>query len=231
MPKKKTQKLNLIDWCDQQVAEGKELKIVWDGGNDSGWVHCELDGTDIENEYTETLTDYMNSNLDYGSWAGEFSASGDAVYDTNLRAFVGEDYYSEIHSVQHDINAPIVIPKHLWFNELHIHIETEDKYDVTVTCRFIISNGFLTEEHKELLSRIENHLEKQVQESIEKFDVDGTFDSIWDDVRITPADVAEKTELDNIFYVKEVEFRVNETEEKSIYLDLNEVSENIKINS
>ena len=77
----KNKKLSVKEWCDQQVAEGKELTLRWEGGGDSGWVYFELDGSQVENEYTEKLVDYCYDVLDYGSWAGEFDATGEATYN------------------------------------------------------------------------------------------------------------------------------------------------------
>jgi len=29
---KEVKELSVIEWCDQQVADGHELKLIWDGG-------------------------------------------------------------------------------------------------------------------------------------------------------------------------------------------------------
>ena len=55
----------------------------------------------------------MDNELDYGSWAGDFSANGEAVYDSKEKAFVGTDYYSETESVPVKVSIPINIPKDL----------------------------------------------------------------------------------------------------------------------
>mgnify|MGYP003335272251 CR=1 FL=1 len=48
--KKQTMKLSLIDWCDQQVADGHDLKLHWEGGGDSGWCYFTIDGENAENK-------------------------------------------------------------------------------------------------------------------------------------------------------------------------------------
>ena len=78
--KKEANKQGLIEWLDEQADLGKDVMLKWEGGNDSGWAYFELDGETIENEHTDRLVNWMYDHLDYGSWAGDFSAQGEAVY-------------------------------------------------------------------------------------------------------------------------------------------------------
>jgi len=215
-------KQTLLSWCDQQVKDGKELKLVWDGGGDSGWVHFELDGDSYDDEHTEKLIDYMYNKLDYGSWAGEFQANGEAIYNAEEQAFVGTDYYSETADMEYDVNIPIPVPKHLWFDQLNIHIEVN--YDDTPECQveFTIKNGFLTEEHQKLEKQINDYLVEKMTEAIVKFEQEEEvgFESIWDDVIITHSEFAEESEDSKIAYLKEIDFRYPDGDEKEIYLDL-----------
>jgi hypothetical protein len=215
-------KQTLLSWCDQQVKDGKELKLLWDGGNDSGWVHFELDGDSYEDEHTEKLVNYMYDHLDYGSWAGEFSATGEAIYNAEEQAFVGTDYYSESQTMEYDVNIPIPVPKDLWFDQLKIHIEVNS--DDTPDCQveFTIKNGFLTEEHQKLEKEINDYLVEEMTKAIAKFEEEEEvgFESIWDDVILTQTDFAEESEDSKIAYVQEIDFRYPDGEEKEIYLDL-----------
>jgi len=215
-------KQTLLSWCDQQVKDGKELKLVWDGGNDSGWVHFEIDGDSYDDEHTEKLVDYMYNHLDYGSWAGEFSANGEAIYNVEEQAFVGTDYYSESQTMEYDVNIPIPVPKHLWFDQLNIHIEVN--YDETPDCQveFTIKNGFLTGEHQKLEKQINDYLVEEMTNAIVKFEQEEEvgFESIWDDVILTQANFSEESEDSKIAYVQEVDFRYPDGDEKEIYLDL-----------
>jgi len=164
----------------------------------------------------------MYDHLDYGSWAGDFSANGGAMYSLEDKAFVGTDYYSETADMSYDVNIPIAVPKHLWFDQLNIHIEAN--YDATPDCQaeFTIKNGFLTEEHQKLEQEINDYLEGQITYSISKFEEqeDVGFESIWDNVILTPEDFKEESEDSKVAYIKELEFRYPESEEKDIYLDL-----------
>ena len=86
-------KKTVLEWCKEQVAQGHELKICWEGGGDSGWCYFQIDGEEANNEYTDHLVNSMYSELDYGSWAGEFTATGEATFDPSENAFVGIDDY------------------------------------------------------------------------------------------------------------------------------------------
>jgi hypothetical protein len=219
-------KQTLLSWCDQQVKDGKELKLVWDGGNDSGWVHFELDGKDLENEYTAVLVNYMYDHLDYGSWAGDFSAVGDAIYNVEEQAFVGTDYYSESQSMGYDVNIPIPVPKDLWFDQLNVHIEVNNDETPECEVKFAVKNGFLTQEHTTLEKQLNEYLVQSMVEAITKFeDQEELFiESIWDDVTLDKADFVEESVDSKIAYIKELEFRYPDIEEKQIYLNLKTIT-------
>ena len=140
---------SLIKWCDKQVAEGKKLEICWEGGGDSGWVYFQIDGKNVgEVNIPEisTLVDRMYDELDYGSWAGEFSANGSAEYNPELKAFIGIDNYSESETSDFKKDIEIIIPKSLWFDAVRYSIEDSDpdEQDVQTDFQFQIRNGFLS---------------------------------------------------------------------------------------
>lgn len=223
-------KLSLIEWLDDQVDQGNEVIIKWDGGNDSGWVHMEIDGEDVDNEYTNAIINYMDQELNYGSWAGEFDANGEAMYDSKEKAFVGTDYYSETAVESHKVDIEILIPKHLWFDQLQVHVEcNSSEEDVEVEVDFGIKNGFLTEEHQEVLKTLTEDLKEKIEASIEDWQdhTGNTLDSIWDDIIIPFSDF--KVEGDTLVTdLEHLDFRYPETEEKDIYLDVKQVQEKIK---
>ena len=78
---------DVIKWCDKKTTEGSKIAICWEGGGDSGWVYMEVDGAQSTDPEAEWLVDRMYSVLDYGSWAGEFNASGRAEYDIKTKIF------------------------------------------------------------------------------------------------------------------------------------------------
>jgi len=230
MPKKKqTTKeapLSLVEWCDKQVADGKELKLNWDGGGDSGWVYLEIDGTHVEDDYAASLVEALDNQLEYGSWAGEFGANGSALYDPATKSFVGEDHYSETRSVGYNPNITIKIPKHLWFNELKIHIESDDGSGTSITLELALTNGFKIDEHYELEKKLVEYIEEKIEEAITNFrnsnDDYDNFNGIWDEITIPYTEG--KLEGDHlVFSITDLEMRYYDTTDKEIYLDVTEV--------
>lgn len=214
-------KKEIIDWCNQQVDEGKELKFTWDGGSDSGYAELLLDDEQVSNEFSDALMDGIYEELDYGSWAGEFSASGEAVYSKEEQAFEGTDYYEETDTVGHFCSIILNIPSTLWYDTIQIRIETEDEYvnENDITVRFIVKNGFLTEEHTNVAQMLEDQLLNDVSNEVEMFSKNNCFRSIWETIELkreegvsVPGFVKHEITNINMGTVKE--------EEKIIYLKL-----------
>lgn len=169
----------ILDWCLKKTEEGSEVILKWDGGGDSGWVHLEVDGTDSEVAEAEALVDMMNDQLDYGSWAGEYSASGEAYFDPESKMFEGVDYYSETDSASADCSIEIRIPKHIHFDSLEIL--TEDQ-ECNVTISFIIRNGFQHPEARALEIKLAEELGKEISEAArldveDEDDIDGYYET------------------------------------------------------
>lgn len=169
--------LSLIEWCDQQASEGKKLALNWEGGHDSGWVHFTIDGSHVDNEYTEELVDKMYNHLDYGSWAGEFNATGTAVYDPEEKAFFGENHYGEEESKDIKCEILLKVPSDLWFDNLHYEMEGYNEEDPEIGVLFEVNNGFLTERHIQVAKELEKSIAEQVTPIIENI---VGFYSLWD---------------------------------------------------
>lgn len=215
-------KKSIVQWCNDLHQADGQLALIWDGGGDSGWVHFELDGETIENEYTECLVERMYDTLNYGSWAGEFSASGKAMYNPQTNAFEGVDYYGEDGHDAIDVNFKIHVPKKLWFDTLHIEVESYNDESPNVSVRLLIKNGFLTQEHSDFCSNLETTL-------TEKFnDVFYTYESKTYDFRgcsdswILERANAIEGENDLIFEIVQVEIQTIDSEERAIVLELDE---------
>jgi len=214
---------DLIKWCDEQVAQGKELGIKWEGGGDSGWAYFTIDGQQVsdnaENDEIRQLTDLMYDHLDYGSWAGEFSASGEAIYNSTEKAFVGTDYYSEDENYDFEYPIKITVPESLWFNALEYNIEGETPH---IDVAFIVNNGFLTDEHTKVAQEVKKQLEEQVEKAIQAYSQmeDTTeYRSIWQ------ADRFERSSfklVDDTLVVmmEEISIGTCDTDVKEIYLEL-----------
>lgn len=214
---------DLIKWCDEQVAKGHEIALAWEGGGDSGWCYFKIDGEQVsdnaETDEIRDLTDRMYDCLDYGSWAGEFSASGEAVYDPKEKAFVGIDTYSEDETYSFPHPMKITVPKSLWFDRLEYNFEGES---ATVDIAFIIQNGFLTDLHTQIGNQIEENLKGQVEKGIEAYTKmeDATeYHNVWQNDSFRRSEF--KEEGDNLVaIIEELNIGTSNSKEKDIYLEL-----------
>lgn len=213
----------IIDWCDKQAAEGKEITLCWEGGGDSGWVYFEVDGVQADGEEIEALVDMMYNELDYGSWAGEFSANGRADYDPATKCFEGIDYYSEDDWTDTTFEEPFAfyIPGTYGFDSIEYNIEGNFEDDFRVEVTFNIVNGFITPELRELENEMSEAIKEKLTEELKDKDVNyfGTHK------------LAERHEMNNgkgsvIFQFDNVEYSVYNTEEKGVTIDLKERLEN-----
>jgi hypothetical protein len=215
---------SIVQWCKEQHEAGNELTLKWDGGNDSGWVHFEVDGEGVDNEYTRALVNRMDDVLDYGSWAGEFQASGQAIYDPESNSFTGVDYYGEDENDVEYIDISITVPKKLWFDTLHVEVECNYDEGSQTSVRFLIKNGFLTTEHTDFCSNLEEELVKDFDDVFNNYQ-SGTNDKEFrscTDSWILDREVAVESGDDLIFYIKQVEFSVMDNVEKNVVLELDE---------
>lgn len=212
----------LIKWCDDQVAAGKELSMGWEGGGDSGWCWFEIDGVklnDGEHEEADQLVELMYDELDYGGWAGEFSANGEATYDPKQKAFVGTDYYGEDDTHYQECEIEIRVPKHLWFDSLEYNMEDEE---VTVQVAFIIRNGFLTQEHWDASEYIAESISIDANEIVNKYTSSKDakeYRSVWQNDRIQRSDFKEDGD-DLVYTIEELNIGVYDSTDKDIYLQL-----------
>jgi hypothetical protein len=214
---------SILEWCNKQVDDGHELSIHWEGGGDSGWAHFEIDGKTVENEYTDYLVDKMYDLLDYGSWAGEFNASGEAVYNKEEQSFVGIDDYSEDDTMSHECNIVIQVPKDLWHDNLSISIEGEDGDRTRIGARFGIKNGFLSDKHTAFIGGLEEKMQEEVDAVIEDFVQDSAKDyrSIWQTITLEPAEgIIKENFLE--YTINTLGIGTTSSEPKDIYLEITE---------
>ena len=168
----KNKELSLRQQLDALAAQGKEIKVTWEGGNDSGGYSLFIDGAeanyDAEANYGDVaydeIVDFISDTMDYGSWAGDFSADGSVVYNSDEGAFIGEGKEVESYSgCLEDISIEIRLPKALNFDSFEIITEGTHCWDeLSTDCKFIISNGPVFPEH----IQIEHDMNNYVMESI-----------------------------------------------------------------
>lgn len=220
---KKVQKQSLIEYLDALVAEGKEVKMAWEGGGDSGWCWFEIDNQQVsdsaENDHIRTLLDYMYDELDYGSWAGEFSANGYAMYDAKQKAFVGTDYYSEDETVTYQCDINIRIPKSLWFDTFELQIQDEE---ANVDCAFHVRNGFLTQEHDDFIEQFNDEFHKDVWAVVVRFMNDtnqNEYRSMWEHYDLQRSEFTEEGDY-LVYHLEDLGIGSSTTDDKDIFLEL-----------
>jgi hypothetical protein len=217
--------MSTMDWLMEQSEQGRTLEIVWEGGGDSGWVHFEIDGENYENVYTEHLVEYMHEELDYGSWAGEFSASGRAEFNPKTKCFEGTDYYSEDETITIDTKIDVLIPDDLWFDSVSLNLDGNYDEDVICEARFTIKNGFMTSKHEDCLSQLEKVISEKANKEILNY-LNTTSSDIrgcWDNFRIP---FSEFNKDDNPGFlthtILELSVGILNENDKPVCLDLNE---------
>ena len=209
-----------LEWCEEQHKLGKELKFTWDGGGDSGWVEFYVDSNPATGPQADKLIDDVYELLDYGSWAGEFSASGEAIYDDEKKAFIGTDTYQEIETRPYKADVHFSVPKDIWFDDIVIRIEGRVEEGTEIVVSFNVKNGFLTPKHRKLEETIALEIGEQVEEFIQNIPEDDNYDNIWEELRITSNETKSKDEQNVNFVIETLNVGVAYTLEKEIYLEL-----------
>lgn len=214
----------ILDWCLKKTEEGSTVVLMWDGGGDSGWVHLEVDGSDSSDPEAEALVDMMYDQLDYGSWAGEFSASGEAPFDPDTKMFQGTDYYTETDSTNANCKIEIRIPKHIHFDDLEIYTQDEE-CNVNVT--FGIRNGFDHPDTEALIKKLEEELSSQILEAA-KDDVEDEddIDGFWETYQLfRESDFTEDGD-DLVHTMEHITYSKRFTTENHVEINLEELLEN-----
>jgi hypothetical protein len=218
---------SILQWCKDLHEAGNELVMKWEGGGDSGWVYFEIDGESADNEYTRALVDRMDNTLDYGSWAGEFSASGSATYDPETNSFTGIDFYGEDDGDVMDAAFHIHVPKKLWFDTLHVEVECNYDEGAQMSVRLLLKNGFLTNEHKEFCSNLENTLEPEFNSLFESYGSKNgyQFRGCTDSWVLERSEAIERDDM-LVFKITKVDIQINTNEERNVVLELDEETVN-----
>jgi hypothetical protein len=221
-------KKSIINWLNQLAEDGKEITMKWEGGGDSGWVYFEVGGETIDNEYSEALLNYMYDVLDYGSWAGEFTANGEATYQPETKSFTGTDYYSEDDWDSLECNQIIEVPKHLWFESLHVEVESNHDEPPNVSVLFIVKNGFISQEHLDFCSNLEEILKDNFEAVFDNYKGKDEFRGCNDSWILERSEATEDEDEMLVFDINTVEIQTYQSSDKDVYLELTEeIIENI----
>lgn len=205
-------------WCEAELAEGREVRIEWDGGNDSGCVNWR--GDSDENEITDFLVDAVYDELDYGSWAGDFSASGHMEYDSDQQAFVGTDYYSEDDYLDLDKKAVLLIPKKYYFDQISYQVTDYDSgADCNVEFTVNVTQGFIDPELENELKLKADVLKDFIDDQVKSLDLG---DREYLGIDSSESLNHDNLEVDGDYLVVELDIymRVESGEEKDVVLNL-----------
>lgn len=160
----KITKKDLVEYMNEHEFSGN-----WDGGGDSGSYNVFIDG--IELEYTDcylsAIYKICDIVLQYGSWAGEFSANGEIRYDKETKIFSFEgiehsDEYYEVDVKFFQIDIPDdVFP---YIDSINLYAEPEAESMVKIN----ITNGIFTSE----MEVFEKELNEKFNAFLENDDLD-----------------------------------------------------------
>ncbi|WP_316835032.1 hypothetical protein [Pedobacter nutrimenti] len=217
-----TTKIHAIQaYCDELTRDGQELSVTWEGGNDSGWLTLKLDGIEKENltEIEHDLLHFVGEELGYGSFAGDFSTDGEAVYNRDTKCFIGEDTYSESEQGLQECAIELSLPEQVWFDTLMIQVEVQDGYDVPeANLTLQILNGPYPEHFDKIKSKIENYLQEMFALATNHIEA---FGGLWETFLISRQDF--QTHDGSLKgYINQFNYSYNTTDVKDIYIPFSE---------
>ena len=179
-----TQKQKAKKYLTKLLSEGaKEIRVTWEGGNDEGSFSLFVDEKEVEvlwnnKDDSYELVDYIADEIGYGSFAGDYNANGEVIYDVEMGAFVGYDDCEMLQDYTYKFKKPLVfsILKELWFDSVLVDISGYSE-DMDISVRLSISNGPVFQEHMDFESNAVKIIEKEVDHQIFN-DIDEVRD-VW----------------------------------------------------
>ena len=154
----------------------KEIRVTWEGGNDEGSFSLFVDEKEVDINYTKKdgsydLVDFIADEIGYGSFAGDYNANGEVIYDVEQGAFVGTDDCEMLDEFVYKFDKPLVFPilKELWFDNVVVEISGYSE-DMDISVRLSISNGPVFEEHMDFESNAVKVLEKKIYKLFDTID-------------------------------------------------------------
>lgn len=217
----------LIELCDAWAEQG-ELKITWNGGCDSGVIDLELNDKPFNyGDYdAQRIIDIADNLLKYYSWAGEFDASGEAVYDKETKTFTGIDYYSEDKTASVECEIKIELPDNLVFDRLDLQTRSNNgSAYIDISSSFWLRHGMVDprfEELEEAFNRDRSPLIEQIMDVLHSVpeEVEGCWNE-WDIERNLFLPIGNKL----VYCIQELNYNYRNTEPRNIVLDLNDYEE------
>lgn len=219
--------LSLRQQLDALAEEGKEIRVTWEGGNDSGGYNLFIDGVEVnygDVAYDE-IVDVIADTIDYGSWSGDYFADGEVYYEVDKGAFIGSGKETETETISVDASIEIKIPKALNFDT--VQISTEGSYclgeDISSWFRFVINNGPVFPEHLETEKKMEEFLVTKITHILETDESCKNEEISWVGNDWTIRRESFEEDGDDLLYtIDEIYLSVNVTNTKDFIIEIKE---------
>jgi hypothetical protein len=220
------EKQTLRQWLDDLEAQGKEVKLTWEGGNDDGsfnvYINDEVINIDGDS-MGGRLVDIVADQIDYGSFAGDFSTSGELLYEDGH--MTGNDFYSVSESDTFDIeDKPILIeiPEYLWFDSISITTEGFLSESVSVSVNFNISNGPVVDDHGKLEDELSEMLDHLISSHLDEVKKEVTY--VYNEWNFI-FDEGEVKDGKRIFIIDSIVYSYENGEDKAIAIEITDEAE------
>jgi hypothetical protein len=157
------------DYLDKLLSEGaKEIRITWDGGNDEGIYNLYVDEKEINVDWnykdgSYALIEYVGDEIGYGSFAGDYHAIGEVIYNVEEGAFIGQDDCEMLDDFVYHFTKPLVftILKDLWFDNVVVELSGYSE-DIDISVRLSVINGPVFQEHVDFESNAVEVITKEI---------------------------------------------------------------------
>jgi hypothetical protein len=209
------------------AAEGKKIKVTWEGGNDSGGYSLFVDEVEVNygDAFFDEVVDFISDTIDYGSWAGDYSADGVVYYKADEGAFIGEGKETESDSgCLEDISIEIRLPKALNFDSFEIITQgTHCWEELSTDCKFIISNGPVFPEHVQIENDMNNYVMESITHILETDEAckDEEIGWVSNDWFISREEFEEDGD-ELVYVIDNIYFNYNNTKYQSHHITINE---------
>jgi hypothetical protein len=219
---------SIVTRCDELTKNGEELSISWNGGNDSGLFEMKLDGEPVDDDdpIERPIVDLLENELGYGSFAGDFSADGEVVYNRERKCFEGTDTYTESRSCRRECSIKVRMPADIWFDRVDFDIQCADDTDLEVLAHISVFNGPRVDAH----AGLELRLAKLVHDAVanEIAGIDGLC-GIWTDIAL-PKNLFSATGKELVTTINEFFYSRYEADDKDIEIYLtDQIEEDVSI--
>lgn len=215
----KIDKKGIAALCDALTQNGETLEIKWSGGGDDGLFEMLRDGKpfDYGSPAIQSVIEMVENEIGYGGFDGNFSAEGRVEYNRELRAFEGEDTYSESDADMAECSITIRIPREIWFDRLNILINSEYSSS-SVTTRLQVMNGPRVDQHQLVEEYLDERISRAIDEVLEAVeDVDGASDEIT--INFSEFSLSD---TEAVFTIKEFSYSYYKKDTKDIIIYLTE---------